>query len=82
MERDLVLLCQGFLQFESPQICKHLVIGEILDLLSKHGVDVPDALFDSLVRASRGDAESKALLEQLAETVGETSRTSLEESET
>jgi hypothetical protein len=59
-EADVYDVVRGLLEFPYPTICRHLVAGNLLDLLEQRGHAVDDDLVRAVVRAD--DARALALL--------------------
>lgn len=59
---QLYKMIEGLLKFPYPQICRHLVAGEILDLLERNGETISNALAKAVVEAD--DFEAIKLLKE------------------
>lgn len=48
---EIVKMIERFLTFPFPQICRHSVACDLLNLLEIHGVKITSELADAVVRA-------------------------------
>lgn len=65
IEKDLFLLIKTFVTFPFPQICVHLASLEIVQILIKNEIDVPEDLISSLSSSSNGDEKSLEVLNSI-----------------
>jgi hypothetical protein len=62
--QELIKLMERMLNFPFPQICRHLVACDILELLEKYGAKISQDLARAVVRAE--DEEALMLLRELS----------------
>lgn len=60
---DVLRFIRNVIDFPYPQICKHLVAGELLSVLETHGLVVPAALSRAVISAD--DDRAIAILEEV-----------------
>lgn len=61
---DLLQVITGLLKFPRPLVCRHFAALDILAVLQKNGVRLPDGLLDAVAKSSEGDEEALQIIEK------------------
>lgn len=70
IQQDLLKMALGLVRFPYPQICRHSVALDVMQVLQDSGMELPEPLVKAIVDSSAGDEEAERILLELLKTEG------------